>query len=101
MFTLSSTPGARLRATGITCPATSAAVAQCRCAAGSRMSSENAAARTPETTAVIAAPTVPECSTTRPVFGPRLMPDSSSRGTGPNAPRTAVNAMNPGAACTA
>ena len=41
---------------------------------------DTAIAGTPNVEAVNAAPTVPEWSTAWPVFGPRLMPDSTMSG---------------------
>ncbi|GAA4701088.1 hypothetical protein GCM10023263_43550 [Phytohabitans rumicis] len=89
--------------------ATVPAVAQCRCSSAGLparktsaigMSSDTASARQPFAAAVNAAPTVPECSRASPVLAPRLMPDSTSSGGGPNAPNVAISAMNPGEPAT-
>src|SRR5271156_4549966 len=48
--------------------------------------SDTANAFRPIWAAVSAAPTVPECRTDRPTFTPRLIPETTRSGVGPNAP---------------
>ncbi len=54
----------------------------------------------PKLAAVRAAPTVPECSTARPVLAPALMPETTRSGAGPNAPRQAAMTIRAGEAAT-
>ena len=86
---------------GSSWPAICPAVSQWQCAGSSPTSSENAIARHPFSEPVSAAPTVPECSTARPVLAPRLIPESTSSGGLPKAPRAAMVTMKPGDAATA
>src|SRR5690242_16954439 len=97
-----STPGSgRSSRTAMTCRATAAAADHSSRPSQFLVSSENAAAGTPCAAAVRAAPTVPECMTPRPRFGPLLIPDSTNRGLKPNASRVAAKAMKAGVARTA
>jgi len=63
-------------------------------------SMETAIPRQPWVEPVNVAPTVPECRIACPVLMPRLMPDSTRSGGGPNAPRAAIKAMKAGTAWT-
>ena len=80
--------------------ATWPAVSQWRTSAssGHPVSRDTATPRQPRVDAVSAAPTVPEWRMAWPVLRPRLIPDRTRSGGGPNAPRTASSEMNPGAA---
>src|SRR5215210_3549427 len=55
----------------------------------------------PKLAAVRAAPTVPEWSTAKPVFGPLFTPEATSSGGSPRAPRRAVSTARAGGPSTA
>ena len=54
----------------------------------------------PKLAAVSAAPTVPECSTERPVFVPGFTPLTTTWGSGPKAPRRAAMTASAGGPST-
>ncbi len=58
--------------------------------------SETASARMPSWLAVSAAPTVPEWRIDRPTFTPWLMPETTTSGLGPTAPRAPAITDNAG-----
>ena len=78
--------------------ATRSAVAQLT---GSAPAREIASALQSWMRAVSVAPTVPECKIALPVLAPRLIPERTTCGAAPKAPRLAMSAMKPGVPATA
>jgi hypothetical protein len=92
-FTLITVAGGAASSHPIAMSANSVAVPQCHNSSLLRPSSDTAADGNPNVEAVSAAPTVPEWRIAWPVFGPLLIPASTTSGGGPKAPDAPTRTM--------